>query len=175
MLGQPQSMNKIERQRLLDWWNTMEAARPMVRKLMSLTTELRLHPNSSHADGMILFYRAASEVSYGYAGVRGCIRRAFTNEYAEPLRLNMVKCHSFAERFSVDMKVLLERVSQQISDPEALNIVQRLREILAENDEWLKEIKQRADAFFGKETFHTLQQKVQEAVTLPNNRKRTDA
>jgi len=172
MQHQPQSMNNNERQRLLDWWNTMEAARPMVRKLMSLTTELRLHPKSSHADGMILFYRAASEVSYGYAGVRGCIRRAFTNEYAEPLRLNMVKCHSFAERFSVDMKVLLERVSEQISDQEALNIVARLRATLAENDEWLKKIKQRADSFFGKETFHSLQQKVTDAVTLPKHEKK---
>jgi hypothetical protein len=61
----------------------MESAKPMVRILMSLITELRVHPESSHADGMVLFYRAESEVSYGYAGVRGCIRRAFTNEYRE--------------------------------------------------------------------------------------------
>lgn len=172
MPGQLQLMNNNERQRLLDWWNTMEAARPMVRKLMSLSTELRIHPDSSHADGIVLFYRAASEVSYGYAGVRGCIRRAFTHEYGEGLRINMVNCHSFADKYSEDMKVLFELVAKQIKDQEALQIVQRIRETLAENDEWLKEIKQRAHAFFGRETFHSLQEKVKDAVSLPMNEKK---
>jgi hypothetical protein len=31
--------------------------KPMVRRLMSLITELRVHPESSHADGMVRFYR----------------------------------------------------------------------------------------------------------------------
>ena len=122
------------RERLIEWWNTMDAAKPMVQKLMSLITELRLNPESSHTDGMILFYRAASEISYGYAGVRGCIRRAFTNEYREPLRMNMIMCHSFAERFSVDAKVLLERVAQQITGQSAIQLVERIRETLAENE-----------------------------------------
>ncbi|MEK5389389.1 hypothetical protein NSQ59_03260 [Margalitia sp. FSL K6-0131] len=167
MLNPPKSMDNDERKRLLDWWNTMEAAKPMVRTLMSLTTELRVHPASSNANGIILFYRAASEVSYGYAGVRGCIRRAFTEEYGDGLRMNMVKCHSFAERFSEDMKVLLELVANNIKDQEALQIVNRIRKTLVENDERLKEIQQRADAFFGRETFYSLQQKMKKTLTLP--------
>ncbi|MBY0122000.1 hypothetical protein H0173_08705 [Bacillus sp. S/N-304-OC-R1] len=159
-------MNLEERQRLMDWWNTMEKAKPMVRRLMSLISELRLHPGSSHADGMILFYRAASEISYGYAGVRGCIRRAFTNEYREPLRMNMVKCHSFAERFSIDTKVLLERVAKQITDHSAQQLIERIREALAANDAMLKEIKRKADAFFGRETFHIMQKKLDQTQTL---------
>ncbi|MBT2655996.1 hypothetical protein J7E81_12245 [Bacillus sp. ISL-18] len=160
-------MDLEERQRLLDWWNTMESAKPMVRRLMSLITELRVHPESSRADGMVLFYRAASEISYGYAGVRGCIRRAFTDEYRESLRMNMVMCHSFAEKYSVDTKVLLERVAQQITGQNALQLIQKIRETLAENDEMLKEIKRKADAFFGRETFHSMQNKVKDSITLP--------
>ncbi|MBS4174498.1 hypothetical protein [Bacillus sp. FJAT-49736] len=160
------SMDNDERRLLLDWWNTMEEAKPMVRKLMSFITELRVHPKSSHADGMVLFYRAASEISYGYAGVRGCIRRAFTHEYGEGLRINMVMCHSFADKYSEDAKVLLERVAKQITDQESLQIVQRIRKTLAENDLWLREIKQKADAFFGKDTFIDLQSKVKKAITL---------
>lgn len=160
-------MDLEERQRLLEWWNTMESAKPMVRRLMSLITELRVHPETSHADGMVLFYRAASEISYGYAGVRGCIRRAFTNEYRESLRMNMVMCHSFAEKYSVDTKVLLERVAQQITSQNALQLIQRILETLAENDEMLKEIKRKADAFFGRETFHSMQNKVKDSITLP--------
>lgn len=162
-------MDTNERQRLLDWWHTMDVAKPMVRRLMSLITELRLNPESSHADGMILFYRAASEISYGYAGVRGCIRRAFTNEYREALRINMAMCHSFAERFSVDTKVLLERVAQQITGQNALLLIQKIRETLAENDVMLKEIKSKADAFFGRDTFNTIQNKVKQSVTLPKS------
>ena len=33
----------------------MEKAKPMVRRLMSLITELRVDPKTSHADGMIYF------------------------------------------------------------------------------------------------------------------------
>jgi len=166
MQYQPIEMDMNERQRLLEWWNTMESAKPMVRGLMSLITELRLHPESSHADGMVLFYRAASEISYGYAGVRGCIRRAFTNEYRESLRINMVMCHSFAEKYSVDTKVMLERVARQIDGPEASELIRKIRETLAENDLKLKEIKSRADAFFGKDTLHSLQQKAKQSITL---------
>ncbi|MED4229599.1 hypothetical protein [Neobacillus cucumis] len=167
MSNKPLVMDLEERQRLLEWWNTMESAKPMVRRLMSLITELRVHPETSHADGMVLFYRAASEISYGYAGVRGCIRRAFTNEYRESLRMNMVMCHSFAEKYSVDTKVLLERVAQQITSQNALQLIQRILETLAENDEMLKEIKRKADAFFGRETFHSMQNKVKDSITLP--------
>ncbi|MFP3722015.1 hypothetical protein SFC57_23705 [Niallia circulans] len=70
-----------QRKALLDWWNTMETAKPVIRRLMSLITEFRVRPETSHTDGIILFYRAASEVSYGYAGVRGCIRRALEEHY----------------------------------------------------------------------------------------------
>lgn len=168
MLDNPLVMDLDERHRLLEWWNTMESAKPIVRGLMSLITELRLHPESSHADGMVLFYRAASEVSYGYAGVRGCIRRAFTNEYGESLRINMVMCHRFAERYSVDTKVLLERIAKQISDHNAIQLIQRIRETLAKNDEMLKEIESKADAFFGRDPFHSIEKKVKDSFTLPN-------
>lgn len=140
----------------------------MVRRLMSLITELRLIPGSSHADGMVLFYRATSEISYGYAGVRGCIRRAFTSEYGEGLRFNMVMCHSFADKYSGDAKVLLERVATQISDQNALQLVNRIRETLKENDRMLAEIRMRADAFFGRETFSSMQETVKQWITLQN-------
>ena len=74
------SMSADDQHRLLEWWNATESAKVVVRHLVSLVSELRLHPESSHADGMVLFYRAVSEISYGYAGIRGCIRRAFSGD-----------------------------------------------------------------------------------------------
>ncbi len=159
-------MNEEEQQRLLDWWEATERGTIVVKRLVSYMTELRLNPESSSADGMILLYRAASEVSYGYAGMRGCIRRAFTPEYSEFLRNNIVRCHSFARRFSVDTKVLLERVAQQISGANAMQMVDRIRETLRENDAILTEIENKADAFFGKETFQTLQTSLMQSSTL---------
>ncbi|WP_019243360.1 MULTISPECIES: hypothetical protein [Bacillus] len=158
-MPQPSSnhMSEEEQQRLLEWWKATEQGALVVKRLVSSITELRLHPESSRADGMILFYRAASEVSYGYAGMRGCIRRAFTPEYSEFLRNNIVRCHSFARRFSVDTKVLLERVAEQITGINAMQIVDEIRQILRENDAILTEIENRANAFFGKEAFETLQ------------------
>ena len=141
----------------------------MVKRLVSYMTELRLNPESSRADGMILLYRAASEVSYGYAGMRGCIRRAFTPEYSEFLRNNIVRCHSFARSFSVDTKVLLERVAKQVSGKNAMLIVDRIRETLLENDDILTEIENKADAFFGKETFQALQTSLMQSITLPSS------
>jgi hypothetical protein len=141
----------VDQQRyLLDWWNTTESAKPIVRLLVSLVSELRLHPESSHADGMILFYRAVSEVSYGYAGTRGCIRRAFNDEYSEALRKNMTMCHGFASKFSVDTKVLLERVAKQVTGSNALELIQRIREVLKENDVMLHEMEIKAHAFYEK-------------------------
>ncbi|WP_419881650.1 hypothetical protein ACN6MY_19475 [Peribacillus sp. B-H-3] len=149
-----------EKERLLDWWKTMEESKPVVRRLMSLMTELRLHPESSHAVGMILLYRAASEVSYGYAGVRGCIRRAFTNEYGEALRINMARCHSFAQKFSADTKVLLKHVKANVAGEHAKQIISYLEETLMENDRFLIEIEDKANAFFGRDTFMTLNEKM---------------
>jgi hypothetical protein len=141
----------VDQQRyLLDWWNTTESAKPIVRLLVSLVSELRLHPESSHADGMILFYRAVSEVSYGYAGTRGYIRRAFNDEYSEALRKNMTMCHGFASKFSVDTKVLLERVAKQVTGSNALELIQRIREVLKENDVMLHEMEIKAHAFYEK-------------------------
>jgi len=134
----------------LDWWNTTESAKSVVKRLVSLVSELRLHPESSHADGMILFYRAVSEVSYGYAGTRGCIRRAFNDEYSEALRKNMTMCHGFAHKFSVDTKVLLERVAKQVTGSNALELIHRIREVLKENDEMLHEMEIKAHAFYEK-------------------------
>ncbi|MGE8206521.1 hypothetical protein ACQKP0_18585 [Heyndrickxia sp. NPDC080065] len=164
----PMTMSEDEKYRLLEWWKAMESAKPVIRRLTSLVSELRVHPESSHADGMILFYRAISEISYGYAGVRGCIRRAFTSEYSEALRINIVMCHSFAEKFSVDAKVLLERVAMQITGKNALQLIDRIQETLMENGNMLNEIQQRADAFYEKETFQSLQKKVIQSNSLPS-------
>lgn len=49
------SMSVDQQRYLLDWWNTTESAKSVVKRLVSLVSELRLHPESSHADGMILF------------------------------------------------------------------------------------------------------------------------
>ncbi|KQU17518.1 hypothetical protein ASG65_26295 [Bacillus sp. Leaf13] len=156
-----------DHQHLMEWWKTTESAKIVVQHLISLISELRLHPESSHADGMVLFYRAASEISYGYAGTRGCIRRAFTSEYSFPLRRNMVMCHSFAQKYSVDTKVLLERVAKQITGPNALQLIDRIRGELIENDVMLNEMAKRAQAFFGKESFQSIQMEVKQSNTLP--------
>ncbi|KFN15147.1 MULTISPECIES: hypothetical protein [Bacillus] len=148
-------MTEEKQQRLLEWWEATEQGTVVVKRLVSYITELRLHPESSRADGMILFYRAASEISYGYAGMRGCIRRAFTPEYSEFLRNNIVRCHSFTRKFSVDTKILLERVAKEITGANAMQIVDRIRETLRENDAMLREIQNKADAFFGKKNFQT--------------------
>lgn len=159
-------MSADDQHRLLAWWNATESAKGVVRHLVSLVTELRLHPESSHADGMVLFYRAVSEISYGHAGIRGCIRRAFTNEYSGALRKNMVMCHSFAHKYSVDAKVLLERVAKQITGKNALQLISRIRETLMKNDEMLVEISKKAQAFFGKEALLSLQKEVKHSSTL---------
>lgn len=158
-----------QRKALLDWWNTMETAKPVIRRLMSLITEFRVRPETSHTDGIILFYRAASEVSYGYAGVRGCIRRALSNEYSEALRMNMAMCHSFAEKFSVDAKVLLERVAAQITDPSSINLIQRIRYTLKENDLLLMEINRKKLLFFGIDNWDALQNKMIQNNQLKRN------
>lgn len=144
------SMSVDQQRYLLDWWNITESAKLVVKRLVSLVSELRLHPESSHADGMILFYRAVSEVSYGYAGTRGCIRRAFNGEYSEALRKNMTMCHGFASKFSIDTKVLLERVAKQITGSNALELIHRIREVLKENDTMLHEMEIKAQAFYEK-------------------------
>ncbi|MCX2825084.1 hypothetical protein RGU76_08845 [Bacillus pseudomycoides] len=146
-------MTEEKQQRLLEWWEATEQGTVVVKRLVSYITELRLHPESSRADGMILFYRAASEISYGYAGMRGCIRRAFTPEYSEFLRNNIGRCHSFTRRFSVDTKILLERVAKEITGANVMQIVDRIHETLRENDAMLREIQNKADAFFGKKNF----------------------
>ncbi|WP_256873569.1 hypothetical protein [Paenibacillus kribbensis] len=160
-------MSAEEQLRLLEWWQTLEAAHPIVQRLCSLVSELRLNPESSHAEGMILFYRAASEVSYGHAGVRGGIRRAFSSEYCEALRMNLVMCHFVARLFSGDTKVLLERVAKHITGPHAQQLVRRIRETLMENDAMINEMVKKAHAFFGKETFQALQMKAMQSMTLP--------
>ncbi len=164
---QPLSMSADDQHRLLEWWNATESAKVVVRYLVSLVSELRLHPESSHADGIVLFYRAVSEISYGHAGIRGCIRRAFSGEYSDALRKNMVMCHSFAHKYSVDAKVLLERVAKQITGGNALKLIRRIRKTLLKNDEMLIEISKRSDDFFGKEALQSLQNEVKHSTTLP--------
>jgi len=164
-----QRMSEEEQKRLMEWWNATEQGTVVVKRLVSFVTELRLHPESSRADGMILFYRAASEISYGYAGMRGCIRRAFSNEYSEFLRYNIVRCHGFARKFSVDTKILLERVAKQISGANALQIVDEIRKTLRENDAMLTEIENKANAFFGQGTFQSLQSNFMNSITLPSS------
>lgn len=100
------------------------------------------------------------------AGMRGCIRRAFTPENSEFLQHNIVRCHSFARRFSVDTKVLLERVAKPITGIEALKIVEHIRKTLRENDLMLTEIESKANAFFGTETHQALQNSHMQSITL---------
>jgi len=52
---QPLSMSTDDHNRLIEWWNATESAKGVVRQLVSLVSELRVHPESSHADGMVLF------------------------------------------------------------------------------------------------------------------------
>jgi hypothetical protein len=153
------SMSADDQQLLLEWWNATESAKAVVRSLASFVSELRLHPESSHADGIVLFYRAVSEISYGHAGIRGCIRRAFSGEYSDALRKNMLMCHSFAHKYSVDAKVLLERVAKQITGEKALHIISHIRVMLMKNDEKLTEIAEKAQTFFGTEDLQSLQKK----------------
>ncbi|RDU36673.1 hypothetical protein DRW41_11485 [Neobacillus piezotolerans] len=160
-------MSANDQQRLMEWWNATESAKGVVRHLVSLVSELRLHPESSHADGMVLFYRAVSEISYGHAGIRGCIRRAFSGEYSDGLRKNMSMCHSFAHKYSVDSKVMLERVAKQITGENALQLISRIREALMKNDEMLNEISKKAQAFFGKDALQSLQNDIKHSSTLP--------
>ena len=160
------NLSDEEQHRLLDWWKTLELARPVVQRLVSLVSEFRLNPESSHADGMILFYRAISEISYGYAGVRGGVRRAFTKEYSKDLQINMVMCLSFAPKFSVDAKVLLERIAKQVTGSSALQLIQRIRETLMENDIILNQLEKKAHTFFGKDTFQDIQVKMMQDMTM---------
>ncbi|MCM2532906.1 hypothetical protein NDK43_11545 [Neobacillus pocheonensis] len=57
--SRPMKISVDEQQHLMEWWNTTESAKLVVQHLVSLISELRLHSESSHADGMVLFYRAA--------------------------------------------------------------------------------------------------------------------
>jgi hypothetical protein len=52
---QPIVMTKDQQERLMAWWRTMEQAQPIVRRLCSLTSELRLQPEAVKVNGMILF------------------------------------------------------------------------------------------------------------------------
>ncbi|WP_233711075.1 hypothetical protein [Lederbergia citrisecunda] len=65
----------------------------------------------------------------------------------------MVMCQSFAPKFSVDAKILLERIAKQISGESSLVIINQIRETLSENDIMLIELEKKAQEFFGKEAF----------------------
>ena len=56
------SMSADNQHLLLEWWNVTESAKVVVRHLVSLVSELRLHPKSGHADGIILFYLIYKEI-----------------------------------------------------------------------------------------------------------------
>ncbi|WP_254177654.1 hypothetical protein [Priestia megaterium] len=62
----------------------------------------------------------------------------------------MTMCHGFASKFSVDTKVLLERVAKQVTGSNALELIQRIREVLKENDVMLHEMEIKAHAFYEK-------------------------
>ncbi|MGG0725557.1 hypothetical protein [Bacillus mycoides] len=64
--------------------------------------------------------------------MRGFIRRAFTPEYSELLRNNIVRCHSFTRKFSFDTKILLEQVAKEITGAKTIQIVDRIGETLRE-------------------------------------------
>jgi len=62
----------------------------------------------------------------------------------------MTICHGFARKFSVDTKVLLERVAKQITGPNVLDLIHRIREVLKENDAMLDEMAIKAHTFYEK-------------------------
>ncbi|GLV66794.1 hypothetical protein Bmyc01_54630 [Bacillus mycoides] len=64
--------------------------------------------------------------------MRGCIRRAFTPEYSEFLRNNIVRCYSFTRKFSFDTKTLLERAAKEITGANTIQIVDRIGQTLRE-------------------------------------------
>lgn len=164
---QAEPLTGEEQRRLWHWWQAMEAGQPAVHRLCSLASELRLHPEASHVDGMILFYRACPEVSYGHAGTRGGIRRAFGGDYTPLTQANLVMCLGAARQFSDDTKVLLERVARQVTGAHAPPLVERLRQTLGENDEVLQEAFVRARTFFGPERFDMIQMQLMRSMSLP--------
>jgi hypothetical protein len=111
-------------------------------------------------------YRAISEVSYGHAGVRGGIRRAFSGEYSPFVQSNLVMCLGGACQFSEDSKALLDYVSKQYNDQNAQNLTLRIAETLRENDIMLNTMFERAKAFFGQEKFNQLQQEVMQTMMI---------
>jgi hypothetical protein len=52
------------------------------------------------------------------------------HQIAEALRKKIVMCHFFAQKFSVDTKVLLQRVAKQITGPNALKLKDRIQETM---------------------------------------------
>lgn len=73
-------------------------------------------------------------------------------------------------RFSVDSKVLLARLEKEISGRSALLLINRIKEILNENDRILEEIENKANTFFGKETFQSLKKEISQANMVPKIR-----
>lgn len=68
---------------LMEWWNATESAKPVVQRLVSLVSELRLHPESSNVDGMILFI--------GLLPKFHMVMQVCADVYAELLQVNTTK------------------------------------------------------------------------------------
>lgn len=146
-----------ERKRLLAYWEAMEDALPTVRRLTSLTSELRMHSDASGINTMILFYRGISEVSYGHSGSRGGIRRAYNGQYSELVKQNMVMCFGGYYFFAQDSKALIDYIEKQVKGEAALKIVRRIKVTLAENDAHLKEAEKKLIEFFGVKEYQKIQ------------------
>jgi hypothetical protein len=165
---QPLIMTKEQREHLLDWWQVMESAIPIVQRICSLSTQLRTHPESSSVDGMILFYRAVSKLAYGHAGAKGGIRRAYNGFYNHEVQKNMVMCIGGYRQFSEQTKVLLENVANHVKGTEATDIIQQLRTSLQENEQKVNQALSNAKVFFGPTQFQRIQMEIMNDMTIQN-------
>ena len=143
----------------LEWWNATESAKVVVRHLVSLVSELRYIRNPVMQ--MESFFFIEQSLKYHTVTLESgdVFDELFQENTLLLFRKNMVMCHSFAHKYSVDAKVLLERVAKQITGENALQLISRIRVMLMKNDEMLTEISKKAQAFFGTEDLQSLQKK----------------
>lgn len=166
MALQPIKLSEVEKEYLLKWWEVMESAQPIVQKICSLSSHLRSHPNSSHVDGMILYYRSVSELAYGHAGTKGGIRRAYNGFFNHEVEKNIVMCVGGYRQFSEETRVLLENVSNHVKDTEASQIIKQLRSYLEQNDDKVKQALSKGKEFFGAEQFQRIQMEIMNDMTI---------
>ncbi|MFZ3591826.1 hypothetical protein ACOI1C_22090 [Bacillus sp. DJP31] len=166
---QPITLSNQERERLQNLWKVMQSAIPIVQRIYALSSQLRIHPESSHVDGMILYYRAVSELAYGHARAKGGIRRAYNGFYSHEVQKNMVMWIGGYRQFSQQTTVLLDNVSNNVNGSEAKQIIQQLNHSLQENDKKVRKALSRAKDFFGQEQFKKIQMEIMKDMTITSN------